>query len=114
MLEELKLRLSRVQDEIKGLGILNQVYGKTLDREKADYSELLTTEGKNLMRLKEQDELIKLIAINLKARAEKIENLKLEGKWLKEDIEKGGYNAFDILDRTRHKPKEFFVDSKYI
>ncbi len=109
-----KLKLERVQDEIKELEILNQAYGRALEREKAEYSKLLSVEERDKAKLKEQRESIKLVVRNLKARADKIENLKLEEKWLKEDIKKGGKSAFDILDRTGYKPKEFFVNSKYI
>lgn len=109
-----ELELSWLQDEIKDLEILNQAYGRALEREKAECSKLLTAKEKDKAKLKEKRKLIKLIGINLKARAEKIENLKLEEKWLKRCIKRSRGRAWDILDKKGIKPKEFFVDSKYI
>lgn len=97
-----ELKLSRVQNEIEELEILNQVYGRALEREKAECSILLKAEEKDKAKLKEQRKLIKLIVGNLKSRAEKIENLKLEEKLLEQDIKKGGSSIWDILDRKGH------------
>jgi len=68
----------------------------------------LKAEEKDKAKLKDQRDSIKIVVSNLKARAEKIENLKLEEKWLKEDIKKGGNSAWGIMNRKGYKPKEFW------
>jgi len=109
-----ELELKSSQTEIEDLKILNEVYGETLKRKTREYSKFLTSEKNNTAKLQGRREVIRVIKWNLKARKERIDYLKSRIEELKKSIEKGGYSAFDILDRKGCKPKEFFVDSNYI
>lgn len=114
MPEEYRLKLSKVQEEIDGLKLLNIAYNDALERVKEEYTLLCKGNSKNLAKLKETKKTIFLINQNIMARNERIKYLKTEEKWLKENIEKNLDFAQANFDRKEYKPEEFWQESKYI
>jgi len=115
MMDSRESELKISQSEIEDLKILNKIYGETLKRKETEYFKLSTFEKKDTVKLKRKREVIRVIKWNLKARKERIDYLKSRIETLKKSIKSGEDPAWLILNRNkRYKPKEFWVDSKYI
>ncbi len=90
------------------------MYGETYKRKAKEYIKLLITKRKSKFELEGRKGAIRVIKWNLKARKERIDYLKSRIEELKKSIKQGMSDAMFILNNKRYKPKEFWVDSKYI